>query len=129
MALNGSSTNLSVKKYEWLMHIIAKVLANRLKRVVEKIISKSHNAFVKGRQILDFVLVAKECLDSRIRFCVPGVLCKQDLQIYDHVNCEFLLYLFRRCGFWEKLRIWIAHCIYTARIFFFGEWFPFQLLQ
>jgi hypothetical protein len=29
--------------------IIAKVLVNRFKRVVEKIVSKSHNAFVQGR--------------------------------------------------------------------------------
>jgi hypothetical protein len=34
--------------------IIAKVITNRLKRVVEKIILKPQNAFVKGRQILDF---------------------------------------------------------------------------
>jgi capsid portal protein len=33
--------------------IIAKVLANRLKRVVEKVISKPQNGFVKGKQILD----------------------------------------------------------------------------
>jgi hypothetical protein len=30
--------------------IITKVLANKLRRVVEKIISKPQNAFVKGRQ-------------------------------------------------------------------------------
>jgi capsid portal protein len=34
-------------------NIIAKLLANRLRRVVEKVISKPHNAFEKGRQILD----------------------------------------------------------------------------
>jgi hypothetical protein len=35
--------------------IVAKVLANKLKMLVEKIISKSQNAFIKGRQILDYV--------------------------------------------------------------------------
>jgi hypothetical protein len=46
--------------------IIAKVLANGLRRVVEKIISKIHSAFVRGRQIFGFVQIANECLDNRI---------------------------------------------------------------
>jgi hypothetical protein len=40
--------------------IIAKVLAKRLKGVVEKIISEPHNTFVKSRQILDSVFIANE---------------------------------------------------------------------
>jgi hypothetical protein len=39
--------------------IISKVLANRLKEVLENIISNSKNAFIKGRQILDSVLIGK----------------------------------------------------------------------
>ena len=96
--------------------IISKVLANQLRRVSHGLILDSQNAFVKGRQILDSVLIASKCIDRRLKSAVLGVLCKLDVEkAYDHVSWDFLIYMLQRCGFSEKWRKWIRYCISTVK--------------
>jgi hypothetical protein len=44
--------------------VLAKVLVNRLKSVINKVISDTQSAFVEGRQILDDIVIANEVVNN-----------------------------------------------------------------
>ncbi|XP_026410891.1 uncharacterized protein LOC113306132 [Papaver somniferum] len=72
----------------------------RLRGVMHKLVSENQGAFVKERQILDGVLIAGECIDSRLKEKKPGVLCKIDMEkAFDRVKWKTMLRILEKHGF------------------------------
>ena len=86
-----------------LYKLLAKVLANRLKKVVGKVVSLSQNVLVEERQILDILLIANEAIDSQVKNNECGVMCKLNIEkAYDHLKWDFLLQVLQKMGFGDK---------------------------
>ena len=65
---------------------------------------------------MDSVLIVAECIDSRLKTKILGVLCNLVVEkANDHVNWGFLMYMLKRCEFSEKWRKWIMSCISTVK--------------
>ena len=99
-----------------LYKLMAKVLANRLKRVLNKVVAPTQNAFVMGRQILDASLIANEVIDSWQKRKEKGLICKLDIEkAYDSINWQFLLKTLHKMGFGSKWLGWMWSCISSAK--------------
>lgn len=98
--------------------ITAKALANRLKRILDSIISPTQGAFVPGRQITDNVFVGYECihaLNSKRKGKEGTIALKLDMsKAYDKIEWPYIMEVMNRMGFSERWRKWIMCYISTV---------------
>jgi len=99
-----------------LYKVLAKVLANRLRLVIGNVVSESQSAFVKGKQILDGILIANEAVDEARRLNKEMLMFKVDFEkAYDSVDLNYLDSVMANMNFATIWRKWIYECVGTAK--------------
>lgn len=95
--------------------VLAKVLANRLQRVIGSVITESHLTFVKRRQNLDGIISANEVVDDSRMLKMKLLLFKVDYEkAFDLVDWNYFEVVMRKMNFtilWGK---WITEYVSTT---------------
>ncbi|CAA7043392.1 unnamed protein product [Microthlaspi erraticum] len=99
--------------------IISKVLCQRLKVLLARLISETQSAFVPGRLISDNILIAQEMFHGlRTNKSCKGkfMAVKTDMsKAYDRVEWPFIEELMRKMGFAEQWITWMMWCITSVK--------------
>ncbi|CAI5482443.1 unnamed protein product [Closterium sp. Yama58-4] len=87
--------------------IVAKLLANRMKKVLSQVISGNQFGFVRGRRLADAVKVVADTIDAAITGKEDWYLLLVDFQkAYDSVSRPFLFRTLERMGFPAEFVKW-----------------------
>lgn len=95
--------------------VVAKILSNRLKILLPKIVVENQSAFVKRRLLIENVLLASELVkDYHKDSIIPRCMMKIDIsKAFDSVQWSFLLNSLIAMGFPARFIHWIRLCIPT----------------
>lgn len=92
--------------------LITKIIANRLKKILPAIIPENQGGFIKGRKILDNIVLVQEAVHSSWHRKEKGMVIKLDLaNAFDRVKHEFLFMVMEKMGFSPAITKWIKACI------------------
>ena len=92
--------------------IITKLLENKIKSLLEKLISPSSSGFVKWRHIIDNVIMVQEALHSSHQRKEQGMLIKLDTaNAFDRVKLSFMFKVLLAFGFNFEFFNLIKACI------------------
>lgn len=94
--------------------VISKLMANRMKGLLHKMISPFQSAFIPGRQISDNITIAHEIIHkmrkTRSKKGLMGI--KIDMsKAFDRVEWDFLMEIMRKLGFSDKWCQLVYQCI------------------
>ncbi|XP_077228478.1 uncharacterized protein LOC143861435 [Tasmannia lanceolata] len=94
---------------------ITKILAQRLKSVINKLVNPAQSAFIRGRQIQDNILLTHDILHKFHLASAKSAMCiKIDLaKAFDNVKREALLQFMVKQGFTNLWCKWVEECIQT----------------
>uniref|UniRef100_A0A251TXQ6 Putative RNA-directed DNA polymerase, eukaryota, Reverse transcriptase zinc-binding domain protein n=1 Tax=Helianthus annuus TaxID=4232 RepID=A0A251TXQ6_HELAN len=96
--------------------VVSKVLVNRLKTVMQKLISEEQTAFLANRSILDGPLILNELIPWLKRRKKAGLIFKVDIEkAYDSLNWEFLNSIMAQMNFPLKWRNWIMAIVSSVK--------------
>jgi len=97
--------------------IIARILVNRMRPILQRLIHPCQSAFVPNRAIHDNILVAHEIMNKfRHSKGKRGyVALKLDMEkAYDRIEWDFLFNCLQQLGFDDKWITWIRECVSTV---------------
>ncbi|KAL5551962.1 hypothetical protein UlMin_002138 [Ulmus minor] len=97
-----------------LYKIISKMLANRLRKIMDSVISQEQSAFIPGRLISDNAIIGFECLHAikRQKTKKNFLALKLDMaKAYDRVEWGFIYKIMNKLGFSEVWTNKIMACI------------------
>ncbi|KAK2654615.1 hypothetical protein Ddye_014471 [Dipteronia dyeriana] len=95
-----------------LVSSMYKVLAKRLRKVLNLIIGETQMAFVENRQSFDSLVITEDIIHKWRTDKDGGLLVKLDFEMaYDSVDHDFLDSMLEGIGFGRTWRIWIRECI------------------
>jgi hypothetical protein len=97
--------------------IFTKLLTNRLGKVIDKLIASNQTTFIKGRYILESVVIAHEVLHSVHQARKQSLVLKVDYKkAYDKVNWLFLMEILEKRGIGGKWLEWIRRIIFRGYV-------------
>lgn len=113
--------------------LISKVLANRLKHLLPKIISQYQNAFILDKLISDNIILAYEALHTmttRQKGKKGSMALKLDMaKAYDRLEWKFLEGMLRKMGFKDKWISLLMTCVIAVKYVVLINGAPSRIIQ